>query len=777
MSRKGKLYPTATHWGQYLIEAEDDALVRVLNYSDEPEPSPIGQALLDSRNPQCRIMKPMIRKSFRDNKIRDSGFLRGKEPFVPVSWEEALDTASKSLEEAKNAYGNAAIYGGSYGWASAGRFHHSQSQLHRFLNQFGGYTRSDRTYSAAAGEIILPHVLGSDLYTLFLHTTPWKDVAESGELVVCFGGIPEKNLQVVMGGPGAHTHGKQLNDCRTANIRFINISPIKSDVPDYLNAEWIPIKPGTDVALILAICHTLLIHNLYNENFIEKYTVGFEQFREYLLGSSDGQEKTPQWAETITGVSKNSIYSLAKAMASSRCFIPMGWSLQRAEHGEQPFWASTVLIAMLGQFGLPGAGVGHGVGSLSCIGFSGRKILPFSWGTFPQGKNPIDSLIPVARITEMLESPGTKFNYNGRSLTYPDIKLIFWAGGNVFHQHQDLNRLRKAWSKPDCIIVNEQVWTASARHADIVFPITTSLERNDLHFSTFDHYVTPMRQAVPPLGEARSDYDVFTGLAERLGFKDLFTEKKDEMAWIRSIYEYSSKTANKHGIELPDFEKFWNGQHFSIKDQIKEVKLIPELFREDPSKNPLGTPSGKIEIHSQTIANFNYKECPGHPVWIEKDESLNSRRTKNFPLHLISNQPKNKLHSQLDFGSISLKDKVAGREPTMINPKDAADRNIKDGAIIRIFNDRGACLSAAKLSENIRVGVIQLSTGAWYDPIDTGNDLSLDSHGNPNVLTRDRGTSELAQGPTAHSCLVQIEVYSEKVPEVSSFLPPEIAQS
>ena len=133
----------------------------------------------------------------------------------------------------------------------------------------------------------------------------------------------------------------------------------------------------------------------------------------------------------------------------------MGWSLQRAEHGEQPFWAATALVAMLGQFGLPGAGIGHGIGSISSIGFSGRKILPFSWGSLPQGKNPIDSVIPVARICDVLEHPGKKIQYNGREITYPHIELIYWAGGNIFHHHQDLNRLRSAWKKPKCIIINE----------------------------------------------------------------------------------------------------------------------------------------------------------------------------------------------------------------------------------------------------------------------------------------------------------------------------------
>ena len=777
MATKNNLYPTATHWGQYLVETDKNELIKVNDYTDESDPSAIGQALLDNRNRDCRITKPMIRKSFLAKQNEHTGELRGKEAFVPVSWDEATDIAAEALTATKNEQGNSAIFGGSYGWASSGRFHHAQSQIHRFLNCLGGYTRSEHSYSVGAGEVILPHILGYDLYTLFQHTTPWSDVAEFGELVVSFGGIPEKNLQVVMGGTGNHNNREQLFQCKKRNVQFINISPLKSDMPEYLEADWIPIKPGTDTALILAICKILIEEKMYDRDFLNKYTVGFSEFEESLTGSSDGTPKTANWAEEITGIPKTTIVALARRMAGSRCFLTMGWSLQRAEHGEQPFWASTALVAMLGQFGLPGGGIGHGIGSISSIGFSGRKILPFSWGRLPQGENPIDSVIPVARICDALKHPGKNIQYNGREISYPHIELIYWAGGNIFHHHQDLNRLQKAWKKPRCIIINEQVWTATAKHADIVLPINTSLERNDLHFSTFDHYVTPMRQALQPLGDSKSDYEVFSKLAEKLGFQDSFTEKRNEMDWIRSIYDFSVSRALKHDIELPDFETFWAGEHFSIKEQIKEVKLIPELFREDPEKNPLKTPSGKIEIFSKTISDFGYSECKGIPTWFDKTESLGSPLSKEFPLHLISNQPANRLHSQLDFSVVSKRNKVSEREVTTMNQKDAADRGIKNGDLIRIFNQRGACLSAARLSTDIRQGVIQLPTGAWYDPSHDANGKDLESHGNPNVLTRDQGTSELAQGTTAHSCLVEVEKYLTSPPPVRAFLPPKMDET
>ncbi len=769
----GRSVPTATHWGNFLVEVAGEDIVAVHDYADEPTPSVIGQALKDSRDPRCRIDRPMVRRAYLERGRAAGGAGRGREAFVAVDWEQALDLAAEALAHTRDVHGHASVYGGSYGWASAGRFHHAQSQLHRFLKKYGGYTESDKTYSAAAGEVLLPHILGHDLYTLFMHTTPWREVMAHGELVVCFGGINPKNLQVVMGGPGLHNAPDILAAVRAAGVDFVNVSPLREDTPAALESEWIPIRPATDTALILALCHTLLDEGLHDAAFLDSHCVGFERFRDYLDGTADGTVRDAAWAADITAVPAATIRALARRMAASRTFIPMGWSLQRAEHGEQPYWAGTVLAAMLGQIGLPGAGIGHGVGSLHTIGFMGRRLVPFDWGVFEQGANPIDSVIPVARVTDMLERPGQPFDYDGRRLVYPDIELIYWAGGNPFHHHQDLNRLRRAWQKPGTVIVNEQVWTATARHADIVFPITTSLERNDLALSRFDHYVSPMPQALPRYAESRDDYDVFSALAARLGCAEAFTEGRDEMAWVRHIYAVSAGRAAAAGVTLPDFETFWSGQHFSLAAQYPERRFLLEAFRDDPAGAALGTPSGRIEIYSETIAGFGYADCPGHPVWLDKQEWLGAPRAAAYPLHLISNQPTPRLHSQLDFAAPSRASKIAGREPALMHADDAAARGIADGDVIRLYNDRGACLAGVRLTADIRPGVVQLATGAWYDPQDIDGE-SVCVHGNPNVLTRDAGTSSLGQGPTAHSCLVEVERFDGEPPPVTCFDPPAI---
>jgi biotin/methionine sulfoxide reductase len=321
--------------------------------------------------------------------------------------------------------------------------------------------------------------------------------------------------------------------------------------------------------------------------------------------------------------------------------------------------------------------------------------------------------------------------------------------------------------------VHEPFWTASARHADIVFPCTTTLERNDLGVSSWDDYISPMRQVVKPFSQARSDYEIFSGLARRLGFEDKFTNGWTEMEWVRHLYEITRKNAAAKSVELPDFDTFWQGEQIHFGNQLRESEYILERFRRDPDQYPLGTPSGKIEIFSDTIASFEYADCQGHPRWYQRTEWLGSERAKTYPLHMISNQPRTRLHSQYDHGVTSRKAKIQGRERARMNSFESSKRGLTDGDIMRVFNDRGACLAGLEISENIRSGVIELPTGAWFDSREVGGE-ELEVHGNPNALTPDKGTSSLAQGCTAHSCLVEVIKFTGTPPDVKAFEQPDI---
>ncbi|MGI9238176.1 MAG: molybdopterin dinucleotide binding domain-containing protein, partial [Woeseiaceae bacterium] len=523
--------------------------------------------------------------------------------------------------------------------------------------------------------------------------------------------------------------------------------------------------------------HTVYCEGLHDTAFLDRYCVGFEKFIPYLTGQTDGQPKDADWAESISEIPAEDIRVLARKMSSRRTLLGISWSLQRAEHGEQSYWMITLLASMLGQFGLPGGGVAYGYGSVHNIGFAGRRQPSFPVAAMHQGNPPINRYIPVSRIAEMLENPGSEYDYNGERLTYPHIKAILWAGGNPFHHHQDLNRLRSAWTKPETIIVSEPYWTATARHADIVFPCTTMLERNDFAAGSNDSYITPMRQAVEPFRQSKSDYDIFSALAARFDKEDAFTEGRNEVQWVRRLYEQTRNSAINAGVALPEFDDFWNGEQINMENQLGDQQFVLEKFRDNPEAHPLRTPSGRIELYSETIASFDYDDCRGHPMWYDKAEWLGGERASTYALHLISNQPKTRLHSQLDHGDTSANAKVKGREVVRLHPDDAAARDIADGDIVRLFNDRGACLAAARLFDGIRHGVVELPTGAWYDPQDPNAETSLEVHGNPNVLTRDAGTSKLAQGPTAHSCLVEIEKFSGELPTITVFQQPATAPS
>lgn len=768
---------TSTHWGNYLVETRDGRLAAIHPAHNDTNPSPIGQSLLASQDRGCRISQPCIRQGYLDKGSQSDGAKRGIEPFVAVPWDEALDIAADALHKTVDQHGNQAIFGGSYGWGSAGRFHHAQSQLHRFLNKLGGYTYSVQSYSTGTAQIIIPHVLGIPALKLMTEAPTIEDVLEHTRLVVSFGGISMKNMQINQGGIGDHSARNQLQSWRDARVDVVCISPVRDDVADFLDADWWAVRPNADVALMLGLAHTIHSEDLHDKAFLRSHCVGYEQFLPYLKGESDGVPKDADWASTLCDIKPDRIRKLARRMATEPCLLSISWSLQRTEHGDQPYWMITVLGAMLGNIGLPGQGVGYGYGCIHNFGFAGRRGLPFKVGELPQGDNAVADFIPVARIADMLLDPGGKIPFDGRTLTYPDIKIVYWSGGNPYHHHQDLNRLRQAWARPETIIVNDPFWTATARHADIVFPATTALEREDFAWGRGELYASPMKKVIEPFEQSRDDYAIYSGLAERLGFADRFTEGRTPRAWIEHLWEVSVERAAEASIDLPDFRTFWEGGVFSLDETaVPKRPFTLERFREDPNGAPLDTPSGKIEIFSDMIASFGLADCDGHPRWQDKQEFIGSERSKTYPLALNSNQPNTRLHSQYDFGETSRSAKIRGREPIRINPKDAEMRGIGDGDVVRVFNDRGATLAAAVVTDHVRSGVVMLPTGAWYDPEEPAEPGSLEVHGNPNVLTRDVGTSTLAQGTSAHSCLVDVERHEGPLPDIKVFGQPPMAE-
>jgi biotin/methionine sulfoxide reductase len=766
--KSSQFHTTLTHWGAYNLEVKNDEVVNVHKLDGDEDPSLIGNSLAGTLNDPCRITSPMVRQGYFESGHRSDGKQRGCEPFVAVSWDEAELLVANEIQRVSKEHGNQAIYGGSYGWASAGRFHHAQSQLHRFLCCAGGYTDSVDTYSFAAAEVIVPHVLGS-FWRYISAQTSWPSIVDNTQVVLAFGGMPLKNAQISNGGTARHVQRSYMQQAKDKGVEFINIGPLQDDCADFLNAKWYGIRPNTDVAIMLGMTHSLVSNNLHDRAFLKKYCVGFERFEDYLMGRSDGQAKDAAWAAAISGMDADEIVNTARLISSKRCMIAVSWSLSRQDHGEQAYWMGITLAAILGQMGLPGGGIGFGYAADNTMG---NHTHHYKMGALPRGENKIKDFIPVARVSDMLLHPGESYDYNGKQYEYPDIKLVYWAGGNPFHQQQDIGKLLKAWQRPETIIVNEIWWNATARHADIVLPCTSPLERNDLGGAANDPALIAMHAAVRPHGLAKNDFDIFRGIAARMNIEQEFSEDKDEMAWIRELYDVTVEKNPQ--FDLPAFDEFWNVLGKVTLPQPANARIILEDFREDPVAHPLTTPSGKIEIFSDTINDFAYDDCLAHPSWLEPVEWLGSAKSKAHPLHMVTNQPSTRLHSQLDNGITSRQAKISDREAVRIHPQDAKARSISAGDVVRLFNDRGQCLAGAILDKKLRPGIVQIATGAWWDPDRPGELDSLCKHGQVNVLTMDKGTSKLAQGPIALSCLVEVEKYQGTPPPVTIFTSPEV---
>lgn len=763
----------AAHWGAFTAVVENNRLKAILPPSGDPAPPPMLQGMPDALHSPLRIDRPHVRKGWlngdRAGRAPGGGTPRGAEPFIPITWDHATALVATELARVRDTHGPASIFGGSYGWASAGRFHHAQSQLHRLLASAGGYTGQVTNYSYAAGMTLMPHIVGG-MEIVDRPVIAWRDIVANAKILVCFGGITLRNGHVNAGGGARHEMGTWLRRAAAAGIRIVNISPIRADMPDDVPAEWWPIRPTTDTALMLALAHTLITETRTDEAFLATHTTGYAQLRAYVLGEADNTPKTPAWAATETGLDPAAIAQLARDLAASPHMLTAAWSLQRAEAGEQPYWMLTALAAMLGKIGLPGQGFTFGLGSENGMG-GARVFVPSV--SLPALPNPAHSFIPVARITDMLECPGDEVDWNGRRITYPDTRLIWWAGGNPFHHHQDINRLLRAWAKPETIIVSEPWWTPIARHADIVLPATTTMERNDIGAASLDRHIMAMKQLVPPQAQARNEFDYMSDIADALGVRPRYTQQRTEDAWLRALYGRARDIYAKMDVAIPDFDTFWNQGIVEVPEP--ETPFVAfSAFRANPDAAKLNTPSGKIEIFSERIAGFAYDDCPGHPVWRAPQEYLGTATPDQ--LHLLSTQPATRLHSQMDMARTSKAAKIHGREAILIHRDDAAARNIAEGDIVRVFNARGACLAGATITDGLLPGVVVLPTGAWLDPLEPGIPGSLCVHGNPNVLTRDAPTSKLGQGPIAQSCLVQIEKWTAPLPPIKVHTRPLIEE-
>jgi len=782
-NKRGKGILTAGRMGPMLCEVTENKLVSTTNALAQTVPNSLQTTGPDQVYTKARVKYPMVRKSYLENPLKPSK-LRGDDEFERVSWDQAYKLIHEQHMRIRKDNGPESIFAGSYGWRSSGVLHKAQTLLQRYMGLAGGYSGHLGDYSTGASQVIMPHVMGS--IEVYEQQTTHPVIMKNSDVVVLWGMNPLNTLKIAWS--STDCSGLEFfHELKKSGKTVIAIDPMRSETIEFFGSkiQHISPRPMTDVALMMGIAHSLVKAGKHDVEFLNKYTIGYDKFEAYLMGKEDGIEKSAAWAEGITGVPAKQMEVLADMFSKNRTILMSGWGIQRQQYGEQRHWMLVTLASMLGQIGLPGGGFGlsyhysnggnptRDAGVLPAISASigGGSSAGNDWAV----SGAVNSF-PVARITEALENPGKTYNHNGHELTFPEVKMIWWAGGGNFTHHQDTNRLIKAWQKPELVVISEIYWTAAAKHADIVLPITTSFERNDMTMTGdySNQHLVPMKKVVEPQGEARNDFDVFADMSEliKAGGRDVFTEGKDEMAWLKGFYNAAQKNGRSARVRMPNFNKFWGeNQLIEMKYNKKAAKFVRHsAFRNDPIMNPLGTPSGKIEIFSKTIEDYKLEDCPPHPTWIEPTEFFG--KSKDGELQLMTAHAAHRLHSQFNYAQLREKYAISNREPISINTEDAKIRGIKTGDLVRAFNDRGQILVGALVTDGIKQGAVCVHEGGWPD---LDKETGLCKNGGANVLTLDIPTSRLANGCAANSALVKIEKYQGLALELTAFTPPKNA--
>lgn len=774
---------SGSHWGAFRARIYNGKVTEIKPLERDKYPSDMINGIKGIIYSPSRVRYPMVRLEWL-KKHKYSGDTRGNNRFVRVTWDEALDLFYQELERIQKDYGPWALHAGMTGWRQTGQFHSCTSHMQRAVGMHGNFMTKVGDYSTGAGQTILPYVLGST--EVYAQGTSWSDILANSKTIILWANDPLKNTQV---GWQCETHDsygyyEQLKDkVAKGEIKVISIDPVRSKTQNYLGCDQVYVNPQADLPLMLAIAHTLYKEELFDKKFLETYALGFEEFIPYVLGETkDKVEKTPEWAEPICGVKAEQIRELARLMAGGRTQLVFGWSIQRQQHGEQPYWMGAVVAAMLGQIGLPGGGVSYshhysGVG-IPPTGASGPGGFPRN---VDEGKKPkwdnddfkgYSRTIPVARWIDAILEPGKEINYNGSKVKLPETKMLVVSGCNPWHHHQDRNRMKTAFQKLQTVVTIEFAWTATCRFSDIVLPACTQFERNDidLYGAYSASGILAMHKLVDPLYQSKTDFEIFTELCRRFGRHKEYTRGMDEMEWVRMLYA-DCREANKGNFDMPEFDQFWADGVVDFGEGKNFVRHAD--FREDPEINALGTPSGFIEIFSRKIDRYGYEHCQGHPMWFEKAErSHGGPKSDKFPLWLQSCHPDQRLHSQMcESEEYRATYAVQGREPIYISPEDAKKRGINDGDLVRVFNDRGQLLAGARVSDNYPPGVVRIHEGAWYGPLNEKVG-AIDTYGDPNTLTMDIGSSELAQATSANTVVVDIEKFEGEAPPVTSFGGP-----
>jgi anaerobic dimethyl sulfoxide reductase subunit A len=641
---------------------------------------------------------------------------RGAGQFEPIGWDEALDEVARQMLRVRDTYGPAAILDCSR-TGSLSMLHAGRLNVQRLLHMFGGCTELWSNLSAEAEVFAVRHTYGGEYKSSGREPTDYVN----SRLIVMWGWSP---------GDGTFGTGtlQYLKLAKRHGTRIVCVDPRRTRSSWELADEHVFIRPSTDAAALIAMAFVIASEGLLDTAFLDRHVLGFDEatlppgapagssYRSYLFGLSDGVRKTPEWAAAITGVPAATIRRLAIALATEKpSALQCGYAPGRTHQGEQFHRAAYALAAMTGSVGVSGGNTGVSNGA---TGRSGIKSLPI-------GPNPANARVASSMLADVLA--------RGRAGGYPaDIKMIYSVAGDLFNQCPNVNKTVAAAERLEFIVAHEHFVTPTARYADILLPATTFWERNDLHtpWAGAGHYVIFMQQAIPPVGECRNDLDICADLARRLGIAG-YNDKTEEQ-WLREL---------SAGV-IDDFDTF----------RVQGLARLPvpddavAFARQVREGKPFATPSGKIEIYSTAIAAdpdpYGLGPIPPIPTWVP--DAVDQRH----PLQLLTPKSRARTHSIHGNQPILAR---ADRDDVWIHPDDAAARGIVDGQPVRVFNDRGATVLPARVTDRIARGVVSIKEGAWFTPDTSGQD----TRGCANVLTEDRASP--AGAAAYNSSFVDIE--------------------
>lgn len=663
---------------------------------------------------------------------------RGEGQFCRIGWDEALDTIAGHTERIMRQYGPEALYL-NYATGNSGRVS-ERVWMERLLGLYGGYLSYYGTYSNACTHIATPYTYGT------LETGNSREDWVNSKLILLLGWNPAETIH------GTNT-AYYLKLAKQAGAEIIAIDPIYSNTAAALADQWIPVRPTTDSALLDAMAYVMIAEGLCDQKFLDTYCLGFDEehmppgipphnsYKSYILGYTDTIPKTPAWAESITGVSRDTIITLARKYATLRPgALIQGYGPQRHAYGEQVVRSGTVLAAMTGNVGIKG---GWASGA-------GRPARAISLAAIPV-PNPCQAQISMFTWPDALthgKAMGAGQGVRGVEKLSANIKLIFNLGGNcLVNQHSDTNGTAKLLadeSLAELIVDSGHFLTPSARYADIVLPADTFMEREDIVGPwLYGEYVLYVNKAVEPPGECRNGYAWIGGLAARLGLESQFTEGRTLEQWLQYIVDET----RKQDAEFPEFEVLKETGVY--RRQYTEPAIAFKKQIEDPQNHPFPTPSGKIEIFSPRLWDMNNpREIPAVPKYIPAWEGPEAPLAAKYPLQCIGHHYKRRVHSTFDnTGWLE----EAGRQEVWMSPPDAGQRGIQNGDIVEVFNDRGRIVLPSKVTPRIMPGVVSVPQGAWWTPDENG----VDRRGCINVLTKYQPTP-LAFGNPQHTNLVEI---------------------